>query len=858
SSSGSDGKQDGDDEEGGEENSAIVPTGRKHLGMNPGTVVKLNLGPGSVVAGSVRIMFKDLAWGYQVLRVGDDGYPVQVAKRMGETEKASWLLGAVDKVRAGDTVYGDLMVKLVASHDGAEMNFDSVVGVINYQTGEATIDFSKFGESYRFGELKSIGPETYEIKYIEPARSYACVEWASKITTTGYPKTFYLADADLNSVERPSYGHLYEGENWFEAFVDMDGDGQYSAGEPYGFKRGVDIGWSGTEFNIELTDTSPVFGRFRFDGTAWTCDRVVIHGSEADVISDTNTAFAVSGGLQDRLRVVRYALNNGNLSGGSMVAVADKLIDFSVRPYITEADVLPDGKFDIEELGFLGKSTVDVNYSVYALVFGDGDLTTGLADNRVAPYKVVRRFDSVRQKPTIVTDGKPTMFHGAQPTFTWTTGIYNTYSSFRVQVRDAASKVVYDSGNRLAPARDADGNYNWTPDDLFVDDQCKAGNTAMVFSNTNQYTYRVQMCNAKYGESTSDWSADSPQFRMHVNANAEANDTGYSCVKVSVKYFGPDEVVEDALAAGFKGKIRVEAFTSPDFTGTPVARAFYSDDEVALDDDDYSANVVLKGIPSGSYYIRAYIDSDGDFKRSDWESWGYANRRDMTTSGNIFAPVSVTVGPDVALAPLVTVYIEDTDLDGDWLPDAWEWVTSGGSFTAKGPGEFFDKNVFGFADDFQKRFSRVSASGNKLGSNLRALSSSTMNTSDMTALLLGVNTSGYDSSAAALSAWVSPELVEDGISIESLKIENGKVFIKVAGETSAPDSANASSSVYTFAGGDVRTLSVTCNVYVKENLASDEWKLAKSERITVGGEAVEIDAGEAGAASGFYKVEVVK
>ena len=74
----------------------------------------------------------------------------------------------------------------------------------------------------------------------------------------------------------------------------------------------------------------------------------------------------------------------------------------------------------------------------------------------------------------------------------------------------------------------------------------------------------------------------------------------------------------------------------------------------------------------------------------------------------------------------------------------------------------------------------------------------------------------------------------------------------------APASANASSSVYTFAGGDVRTLSVTCNVYVKENLASDEWKLAKSERITVGGEAAEIDAGEAGAASGFYKVEVVK
>ena len=139
-----------------------------------------------------------------------------------------------------------------------------------------------------------------------------------------------------------------------------------------------------------------------------------------------------------------------------------------------------------------------------------------------------------------------------------------------------------------------------------------------------------------------------------------------------------------------------------------------------------------------------------------------------------------------------------------------------------------------------------------------ALSSDSMVSSDMTALLLGIDTTSYDSSAAALSAFVSPELVENGVSIESLKIENGKVIIKVVGETSAPASANASSSVYTFAGGDVRTLSVTCNVYVKETLATGEWTLAKSEKITVGGEAAEIDAGEAGAASGFYKVEVVK
>ena len=55
-----------------------------------------------------------------------------------------------------------------------------------------------------------------------------------------------------------------------------------------------------------------------------------------------------------------------------------------------------------------------------------------------------------------------------------------------------------------------------------------------------------------------------------------------------------------------------------------------------------------------------------------------------------------------------------------------------------------------------------------------------------------------------------------------------------------------------------KTLVVTCNVYVKENLASDAWTLAVSRKVTVGGEAVEIEAGSAGAPSGFYKVELVK
>ena len=846
----------------GEDAGAAGDVRQKQLGMNPGSVVKLNLGPGSVVVGSLSVNFKDLTWETETLHYEEDSFSV-VATEVGESGDATWLKGVVDQARAGDTVHGDLII-VYADMDASTVR--EVVGQINYQTGEVTLDLSKLQGRYYYDrevitESSSGGASSsywVEHKCAELSRSYVRIDWSSKQTTTGYPKTFYLADAEINSVEKPSHGHLYEGENWFEAFVDMDGDGHYSAGEPYGFKRGVNIGWSGTEFDIELTDTSPVFGRLRFDGSGWSCDRVALYGSEAAVEINSN---GIAGAMSKitRARVVRASVNGITLLGDESAVVRDFNISLDTRPYITEADILGEGQFDIEDLGAFSTYNEETITSIsYAVVLGDQPLSAGLSGNLVVPYYSRRNFDSEYQSPLVVSEGIATVFYGARPSFTWTMKGLGTYPTFKIQVQDSAGTVIYDSGNRLAPECDAAGNYTWTPDDLYVDDQCVNGSLTSVFSNMRQYTWRVQMNNVKFGKNDRFWSARSHAFRMNVNTAAEANDSGYSCVKAAVKYFGPKEVLGSVLSLGAQGKIRVEAFVSPDFTGVPVARGFFAGDAASLTNDDYSANVVLKGIPSGSYYLRAYIDTDGDFKRSVWESWGYANRRDMTSGRNIFTPVPVTVGPDVAAAPLARIYIEDADTDGDWLPDAWEWTTSGGSLTAKGPGEFFDSNVFGFADDFQKRFSRVSASGNPLGSNLRALSTGSINSSDMTALLLGVDTTGYDSSAAALSAYVSPELAENGVCVESLKIEGGKVTIKVSGRTVPPAAANAGSSFYTVNAVTDGTLQVTCNVYVKETLAAESWTLAVSERITVGGEAVEILADKAGAASGFYKVELVK
>ena len=824
----------------------------KHIGMNPGSKVVYNLGPGSIVFGTLSLEMKDLTWESGLYSLNDDGSKNVFSYIVNTADTAAWVVTAVDQVRVGDDARGDIV----------ERTSRAVIGEVNYQTGEVTIDLSKMQSklyyyTYQHTDADGNPINRYSFDMIDESKSFVRIQYISEQTTTGYPKTFYLSDPDLNTLEKPSFGHLYEGENWFEAFVDMDGDGHYSAGEPYGFTRGVNVGWSGTEIDIALTDTSAVIARYRFDGDSCSCDRAVLYGSDAAVEVNSNVTSFASGGEIERVRIVRIKANGSEMPNGEKAVVGDFVAKMAVRPYITEADILKSGVNDIDGIGLADKyDGVTLSTLTYALVFGDGSLDQGINKHRQAPYYSIRRFDSEYEKAEIAASGKQTVFYGSSPVFTWNMNGKGTYSAFRVQVRDTAGSVVYDSGRRLAPAANLEGNYSWMPDDLHVDDMCRTDKGVAIFANAHQYTWRVQMYNVKYAEHNAVWSADSPQFRMNANVASEVNDSGYSSVKVALKYFGAPEVLNKALdAADAAGKIRVEAFTSPDFTGAPAASGFYSAGTLdSLTGDSAEPVVTLKGLASGSYYLRAYIDTDGDFTKDVWESWGYLNRRDVTSSKNIFTPVPVTVGPDVAKAPEAVIYIEDADTDGDWLPDAWEWVTASGSLTAKGPGDFYDGNVFSIKDDLQKKFTRMSASGSKVSANLRALTSTSILSPEMMVLLGGIDTTGFATSTSAIESSIAPELVEGGVTIESLELVDGKVKIKVSGKTvsGAPDA----SALYQYEA--VSTMPVICNVYGKTSLAEEKWTLLVSRGIVVGGDAVELDVGVEGATSMFYRVELVK
>ena len=239
-------------------------------------------------------------------------------------------------------------------------------------------------------------------------------------------------------------------------------------------------------------------------------------------------------------------------------------------------------------------------------------------------------------------------------------------------------------------------------------------------------------------------------------------------IKAKVRYFGPAKV---SAAAQLKNGIRVQAFTSPDFTGMPVGegRVTRIDDIASV--GDIEPNALILGIKPGVYYLRAFIDTDGDgaFSRN-WESWGYGNfvgawdaalvsvSRGFVSSaasGSAYVytprPYTVAVGADV---PVAEIYIEDQDSDNDGLPDAWEMDSSTSLDTlgpASGPTFFTKVNT-------------------NLATTVRAFTMLNASSSGKTyapIILMNTILSGSDPGATAAAAWLlacdgqaaSPEVV---------------------------------------------------------------------------------------------------
>ena len=710
-------------------------------------------------------------------------------------------------------------------------------------TGYSSYSDSYYGQGYiKYQMFTPVYAETYiyegtPVPEVEMTVHYNGVVDLinAKLAVTAYSgddlsrpdATFYVQNGDGRNVntlkfQYPDYGYLREGKNTFVVSVASTNamDASYSM---MGVVRNVDVGWKKVKFEVELAETTPI------------CQRTTIPaGSTNDM---------------GKVYVYRYSIDNVVTPPSSLDYGPVVVKDLGNRTSMHEGDFMSAADFDLDWSGFeskvLNNSTVraaelPVNKVVYRVYRKEVDLEREVEKtntNKMPFVEIVREFGGSRATAVPVSPGEDhTIYYGGQPTFRWKVegDRPDTYTAFAIQVKDGSSEI-WNSGTQMLPPKNSKGEYVWTAP-LYVGDQVGNGR---VFGSQNNYSWSVTMYNSKYQDDF--WSA-SRDFRVNVYDADEPSSSEYHTLDAVVKYFGPGKF--NASVDSTTQKIRVEAFTTPDFSGMPAGRTFVSDVDSVVD-SNHDVNVRIVGLPAGEYYLRAYLDSDGDFKRSAWESWGYACPRGDKDSGAIYAPISVNVG-NSANAAVAVVYVEDTDLDQDALPDVWEYDEAGGAedfLLKKGPAENTDDGYIAINPDLVMNIARVAAA-NSAGGMLSFAASGYM-PSAMASMMLGVDS-------------VEPEIEEGTLGITAFSLDGDTVKLTVGAKADDP----LAGSVFVSNGKITATVVVLHATSLAEGFAElksvdvtfdiEEGAVSHTERISL----KDILGDDVDLSKGFFKVEL--
>ena len=679
-------------------------------------------------------------------------------------------------------------------------------------------------------------------------------------------ETIELAEPNLAFDGVPS--RLSPGKHSFVVY--LSGDGSYASGEPLGVVRGVDVGWQGAKFEVELTELSAITPRV--------------------------SPWADGGGDTLHVRVIRYGIDDMFAGidlgqGFNQRVVMEKEFDRNGRDFICEADFLGADQFDID-WGTLTGEVVDedgtpihtvaagglwVTNMSYRIVIGDGAKDfRGSFDTNTTVHAlstmVTRRFEKNRSKP--VAQNVVGVVRSARPTFTWSmpdedkwaSRFGTTYTAFRLQIYhridEACQDPVYDSGIRRAPVQDKDGSFTWTAD-AYAGDKTSLGK---IFGAKGDWMWRVVMYNAKFrgetsrttddcecqtaGEVKSYWS-NLATFSTAVNAQQDVNDYGYSAVNVAVRYAGPSAVLELCDYAGTNGIVHVEAYTTADFSGEPVAQVYTKDKALLTAESLLEANARLIGLPAkGTYFIRAYIDMNGNRKLDDWEPWGFAKE-----------PVSFE---GRTTAPVVGFYMEDADTDNDLIPDAYEYATAGwgerGDFDAIKDEINSSVNGAGKILFSAEGYANLTNGLASLSTGLPGASFTLLMNSkyvEMFGGLTGGTSLTADQARALVAERTTPLLNQVWIDAVSVDPRQKKAYVYVNGDVQTDTAGMSILRRYDVLG--VQSATVTVEIRKIETLAENwpdtpQW----TRTVTVGRESerIDIDLSDIDFSSGFFKVNV--
>lgn len=623
--------------------------------------------------------------------------------------------------------YGEKRVKLISpSSDYAELKDITVIaneetqiahimlkttielGKVDLKSGQYDIDLSILEPFQIVDETASQeASETTDgqnaaqtqVAYLAKLAAYR-LKYAS-FGAIGMPRKVYLGD--------PASGTVYEGVNYFRAFIDVNGDGAWNPGEPFGtgLGGGSQVGWFSGEVQIAMTDYHPGVVRMNIaDALSGSADYATMNSSSdrgviglhkgygknkandtSWTLKNTNTDEVVRGNPSPS-EISLFQIVRTHIGTQSYVTVYNtstrRFITNYVYGVVSEMEFAPNkhtvfSEQDIEATGFYdldwgtltacwdrlfpaqtGVYTMLTNASYTILVndAGANQFTT----NNIIPLRWQNVFEPLRTHCMPIEPSGSIVLDG-MPKFRWKhEQNVKDYPAFELRVYNG-STLVYDSGVQKAPARSEEGVYEWTAP-LYIGEMTRQGE---IFNTTNNYTWHVAMLDAKFTSWPQDLTGtNGTSFRVNTSGDA-AGQSDFGTLDIAVKYFGPGSVA----TTNFAKQIRVQAFKSPDCTGIPVGECYVFDVDTLTNVNEIAVNATMRAIPPGSFYVCAFIDTNGDGRRDPWESWGYYNYIGSEHL-QVYDPRYVVIDRDKNSRPFCRVFIEDTDLDRDGFPDIWE------------------------------------------------------------------------------------------------------------------------------------------------------------------------------------------
>lgn len=398
-----------------------------------------------------------------------------------------------------------------------------------------------------------------------------------------------------------------------------------------GIARDVNVGFDGADVELMLAESELYFTVTpSYEGERVLIQRTSINGEELEM---PRAVYAKS------------------IAGTTTFTAAELLragaTDFDLGKLATDAAAI--GIDNIREVG----------YTVYL--------------GEEAVHAFTRTFGATRAVPRTLAPIDSAPVYSAQPTFRFSAPD-ETMTAYRLQVADQSGKTIWDSDAVALPVRkpytvDEPSVWSVTPE-LYVDNFVSTNNSA-IFADGASYKWRVALMNAKYptSDAESSWSGWA-EFQMDVGNHNQNPDTqtGFGNAAAAIRYYGAGSVTDLEGSTN----IVVEVYATPDFAGMPLAKVLLANtNNLASASDVTTTNCAMRGIAPGARYLLAYIDANSNGKRDVWESWGYANYVGYDTQ-NLYTPKPLTVTDDRMVYASVTVYIEDTDVNQNEIPDILE------------------------------------------------------------------------------------------------------------------------------------------------------------------------------------------